>query len=282
MLSQSSFPSYAMKFSFCPIFNCGYFWWISSEVNHVPILMGDPNAFLTAIQDLLEVCKNHVGPGLIEEFDWSNLRDIVTHEEKQLAKKVRDLSNLDQNLHLLPDYHRRVEVLKVLSFIEEDETVKIKVASLVRFFVLAADELILSELILDNILRDYEPAEIVALLSAFVFQEKRASEPFLTLRLKQGIETRKEIAVRVAEVQRQCGLPVAVDEVRTAFNEITELTDVLEGSIVRCIVRLDETCRDVRNAARIIGDTSLYHKMEEASEAIKRDIVFAASLYHSI
>jgi antiviral helicase SKI2 len=49
--------------------------------------------------------------------------------------------------------------------------------------------------------------------------------------------------------------------------------------IVRCIQRLDETLRDVRDAARIIGDPILYQKMGEASTAIKRDIVFAASLY---
>jgi antiviral helicase SKI2 len=35
----------------------------------------------------------------------------------------------------------------------------------------------------------------------------------------------------------------------------------------------------VRNAARIIGDATLYNKMEEAAVLIKRDIVFAASLY---
>lgn len=48
---------------------------------------------------------------------------------------------------------------------------------------------------------------------------------------------------------------------------------------MRCIQRLDEVLKDVRNAARIIGDPTLYQKMEEASTAIKRDIVFAASLY---
>jgi superfamily II RNA helicase len=36
----------------------------------------------------------------------------------------------------------------------------------------SADELVLTELILENVLADFEPAEIVALLSAFVFQEK--------------------------------------------------------------------------------------------------------------
>ena len=65
----------------------------------------------------------------------------------------------------------------------------------------------------------------------------------------------------------------------TSFADICQLTDVLEGSIVRCITRLDETCRDVRNAARVIGDPKLYQDMIAASELIKRDIVFAASLY---
>ena len=77
------------------------------------------------------------------------------------------------------------------------------------------------------------------------------------------------------------------------------LTDVAEGTIVRVITRLDETCREVRDAARVIGDAELFKKMEEAQNKIKRDsecklginrrvddddqaviaVVFAASLY---
>lgn len=60
-----------------------------------------------------------------------------------------------------------------------------------------------------------------------------------------------------------------------------ELTEAQEGIIVRCIQRLDETCKDVRTAAKIVGDPSLYEKMEETSASIRRDIVFAASLYTS-
>nr|CAD7444207.1 unnamed protein product [Timema bartmani] len=63
------------------------------------------------------------------------------------------------------------------------------------------------------------------------------------------------------------------------FAQIMELTDVQEGIIVRCIQQLNETLRDVRDAAHIIGCPILKQKMEEASNAIKRDIVFAASLY---
>lgn len=49
------------------------------------------------------------------------------------------------------------------------------------------------------------------------------------------------------------------------------LTDVAEGTVVRVISRLDETCREVRDAARVIGDTELFKKMEEAQTKIKRD-----------
>lgn len=65
------------------------------------------------------------------------------------------------------------------------------------------------------------------------------------------------------------------------FSEIIQLTDVQEGIIVRCIQRLDELIRDVKDAARIIGNPVLGKKMEDASACIKRDIVFAASLYTS-
>ena len=74
---------------------------------------------------------------------------------------------------------------------------------------------------------------------------------------------------------------VVVETFKLPFKDICTLTLVPEGTIVRTIVRLDETCREVRNAARIIGDPSLHKKMEAASMMIKRDIVFASSLYVS-
>lgn len=63
------------------------------------------------------------------------------------------------------------------------------------------------------------------------------------------------------------------------FHQIAQLTDVQEGTIVRAITRLDETCREVRDAARIIGDAELYQKMESCQTKIRRDVIFAASLF---
>lgn len=63
------------------------------------------------------------------------------------------------------------------------------------------------------------------------------------------------------------------------FAHIMGMTEVQEGIIVRCIQRLDELLKDVRTAAGIVGNPELRTMMEEASKLIRRDIVFAASLY---
>ncbi|RUP46089.1 NUC185 domain-containing protein [Jimgerdemannia flammicorona] len=220
----------------------------------------------------------------------------LVHKQWLLKDQIEVLKRTisDQNLELLPDYYQRIEVLKRLNFIDVNGTVQLK--GRVACEINSADELILTELILENILADFEPAEIVALLSCFVFQEKKASEPNLTPKLTKGKEIILGIAERIAKEQYSCGLDVSPDDYihglkfglveavyewarGMSFKHITELTDVLEGSIVRCITRLDETLREVKGASKMIGDSKLYKKMEEAEENIKRDIVFATSLY---
>ena len=110
--------------------------------------------------------------------------------------------------------------------------------------------------------------------------------------LEQGRDAILAIAERVGRVQdrwkvanfssgsgsgRAGGLNFGLCEVvwewakGTSFEEITKLTDVAEGTIVRVITRLDETCREVRDAARVIGDAGLFKKMEDAQARIKRD-----------
>jgi antiviral helicase SKI2 len=105
------------------------------------------------------------------------------------------------------------------------------------------------------------------------------------------------IALKLGQLQANCGMDITPEDYvfesinwgmmqvvylwaqGKNFSDICLCTNVLEGSIVRCIMRLDETCHDVRNAARVIGDAALYEKMERASELIKRDIIFTASLW---
>ncbi|KAI9307273.1 NUC185 domain-containing protein [Cunninghamella echinulata] len=277
----------------------------------------------------IEVLANDVQNGNVPEFDWQKIKDIefqemlntknsllkrlrvefqcakcpdlndhyaLMHAYKQLSGQIDTLKLTisDQNLELLPDYQQRIKVLQQLNYIDEQGTVQLK--GRVACEINSADELLLTELVLDNVFAEFEPAEVVAILSAFVFQERGASEPKLTPKLIKAKEIVLTYARKVAQIQADCGLPISVEDYINGlkfglvevvyewarglpFKHITDLTDVLEGSIVRCISRLDETCREVMSAARMVGDTNLYKKMEQAEEDIKRDIVFAASLY---
>ena len=67
-----------------------------------------------------------------------------------------------------------------------------------------------------------------------------------------------------------------------SFKEICEHNmpaGVMEGDVVRSINRLEQACQDLMSAARVMGNTDLFEQFEEASKLIKRDIVFAGSLY---
>ncbi|KAJ6002487.1 hypothetical protein N7451_005034 [Penicillium sp. IBT 35674x] len=241
---------------------------------------------------IIQSCHCLSCPHFLKHFE-------MQHDEWQIKENISQLKQLmsDQNLQLLPDYEQRIHVLRELGFVDEQSRVQLK--GKVACEIHSADELVLTELILENVLAEFEPAEIVALLSAFVFQEKTDNVPTLTPRLEAGQKTIIRIAEKVNDFQvlhqviqssedsndfasePRFGLAEVVYEWAKgmSFNRITDLTDVMEGTIVRCITRLDETCREVKNAAKLVGDPTLYTKMQAAQELIKRDVIFAASLY---
>lgn len=138
---------------------------------------------------------------------------------------------------------------------------------------------------------DFEPAEIVALLSCFVYEGRTQEDepPLITPRLEKGKARILEIAEKLLKVyvEKQVLLTQEeedfVESKRFAlvnvvyewanglsFNEIMQISVEAEGTIVRVITRLDEICREVKNAALIIGDSTLHLKMAEAQERSKR------------
>jgi len=227
------------------------------------------------------------------EDQWSKIEkeQRVKHEIEKLRFQ---LSN--DNLALMPEFQTRVKILKALRYIDENNTVLLK-GRVARELNTVKDELISTELILENTLTDLPPEEIVAILSCLIFELKTENEPRLTESL-QGTKKRVvALTEKLLQMQLDMGLDVNPrDYMRNVnfglvevvyewargmpFSDITQLTDVAEGSIVRTITRLDETCKEIRNAARIIGNSVLFSKTEEASRLIKRDIVFATSLYY--
>lgn len=141
----------------------------------------------------------------------------LIHGQKVLQRHIENLKLAisDQNLDLIPDYEQRIEVLQDLKFVDKNCTVLLKgrvacevcpVVSKICMYlnhskINSANELILTELILENTLAGYEPEEVVALLSCFVFQEKTDVEPVLSTKLTTGRDAILEIADEVCKIQ---------------------------------------------------------------------------------
>ncbi|KAJ0987857.1 hypothetical protein J5N97_006213 [Dioscorea zingiberensis] len=257
------------------------------------------------LKELVLVEKYHKYNGILQKMSENKCHGCMRLEEHITLQMERrrhkeEVNALkfqmsDEALKQMPDFQGRIDVLKEIHCIDSDLVVQIK--GRVACEMNSGEELICTECLFDNQLDDLEPEEAVALMSAFVFQQKNTSEPSLTPKLAHAKKRLYETAIRLGELQAQ--LKVAVDPEEyakenlkfglvevvyewakgTPFADICELTDVPEGMIVRTIVRLDETSREFKNAASIMGNSALYRKMEAASNAIKRDIVFAASLY---
>ncbi|CAK7896068.1 antiviral helicase Ski2p [[Candida] anglica] len=256
-----------------------------------------------SLHELLEQ-KKLIGPKLLE-IEAFNCDSFKTHyyelyKQDHLKSEIASLQRLisDENLELLPDYEQRLDVLQELGFIDHNHNVVLK--GRVACEVNSGWELVVTELVLDNFLGDFEPEEIVALLSCFVYEGRTNEEedPCITPRLERGKQRILTIVEKLMKVYTDNQVTLTSDEEEflerkrfalvnvvyewargMSFKEIMEMSVEAEGTIVRVITRLDEICREVRNAALIVGDSTLHAKMTEAQERIKRDIVFCASLY---
>lgn len=234
----------------------------------------------------------HSCPGTPPQFALVRSEALLRRRVEVLA---HDLS--DANLQQLPEFHQRVIVLRDLGYVDpSDDTVTLKGRAACEINS-TQDELVATEAVFRGLLAGLSPEEAVALMSALVFQERSDVEPTLPPGLAQARKDLADLVTQLADAQTARGLPIAADEYArmvlhpglmevvyewargTPFSVITGLTDVMEGSIVRSMVRLDQCCRELMDAARVMGDTALFQKMQAASAAIKRDVVFAASLY---
>ncbi|XP_061115503.1 exosome RNA helicase MTR4 [Conger conger] len=211
--------------------------------------------------------------------------DIKT--AKRELKKARTVLQMDE-------LKCRKRVLRRLGFATSSDVIEMK--GRVACEISSADELLLTEMIFNGLFNDLTAEQATALLSCFVFQENASEMPKLTEQLAGPLRQMQECAKRIAKVSAEAKLdvdeetylntfrPHLMDVVYTwangsSFSQICKMTDVFEGSIIRCMRRLEELLRQMCQAAKAIGNTELENKFAEGITKIKRDIVFAASLY---
>ncbi|XP_034129400.1 exosome RNA helicase MTR4 isoform X2 [Drosophila guanche] len=202
-------------------------------------------------------------------------------------KAARSLLQMEELKH-------RKRVLRRMGYCKPGDVIEFK--GRVACELSSADELLMTEMIFNGVFNDLSAPQAVALLSCFVCDEKSQEAPKSATELSGPLRSMQDLARRIAKVSSECKLeldadsyvdkfkPFLMDVVLawckgSSFLAVCKMTDIFEGSIIRCMRRLEELLRQMCQASKTIGNTDLENKFSEGIRLLKRDIVFAASLY---
>ncbi|KAJ3052914.1 Exosome RNA helicase MTR4, partial [Rhizophlyctis rosea] len=229
-------------------------------------------------------------PALPELYDLYNTKLNLQQKIKQTKKEIQAAESVLQ----LDELKNRMRVLRRLGYTIPEGVIDMK--GRVACEISAGDELVLTEMLTGNVFASMGVEQIVAVLSCFTFGEKGDEVQKLRDELAGPLRDLQAVARRIAQVSKDCKLPLDEEEYIQSFrhelmdvtyawckgakfSDIVKMTDAFEGSIIRSMRRLEELLRQLVNAAKIMGNGELENKFAEGITKIKRDIVFAASLY---
>ncbi|XP_026194047.1 exosome RNA helicase MTR4 [Cyclospora cayetanensis] len=245
------------------------------------------------------------------------------HRRMQMESRLRHIrTELDaQKETAIKDSLRSMRrVLHRLGFLEGEDVVTLK--GRVACEVSTADELLASELLFSNALKDLTPEELCAVLSCLVCHEKHDEPEPTEPRLLAGVQKVREVARYIARVFVECGyvwgsgppseeqqlqlqqqqqlqeekeveaVEAYVNNFKHAlvsltygwasgksFASLIRNTSLYEGTVIRCMRRLEELLRQLACAAKAIGNEELEVKCVSAIRQLRRGIIFSSSLY---
>lgn len=250
-----------------------------------------------ALEDELAQLRSKVagdGSDAVRAFDDAC---ALYAQRVSLDNKVRELKKTVRRANemiLTSELKSMKRVLRRLGFTNADDVVEVK--GRVACEISAGDELLMTEMIFRGAFAELTPQQVVALLSCFVTETHKPDKGAPPVALAPAYRALQDDARRIAGVMNECKLDISVDEYVDGFSfsliepvlawaegqsfaAVCKLTDQFEGAIIRVLRRLEEILRQATAAAKSIGNEELVDKFTKASDCIKRDIVFAASLY---
>lgn len=273
---------------------------------NVPLLtsahMGADDAQLTKLQTQLANLQTQLDnnilaqsptPELLAEFEQYKKKAGL---EVQLEQVKGELAGMGKAV-FSEELKQMMRVLRRLDYIDKDNIILRKARVACEITTTDENEILLTELLFKGVLNSMETEMIVALLSCLVNVHRTPDGFSLPQEFEQPLKDLNEIVTRIATVSAESGLMQensSVEKVLPSLMEVTyqwakgakfvdlvSNTTAYEGEIVRMMRRLEEMLRQLASAARspAIGSIELHDKFLKGIQLIKRDIVFASSLY---
>ncbi|KAF8362544.1 hypothetical protein PRIPAC_89467 [Pristionchus pacificus] len=215
-----------------------------------------------------------------------------TNAELELKQMRKELRKKKEDIRTGTELFRRKELLLKLGYIDDNNELKAK--GRIAACISTGDELLLTELLVSGELEKVSNGEIAAILSCFVCDE--ASGTRVSRDLDQHHKMIQRFARKIAGMINKTGQELVegeyVDGFKSSMMEVTrqwvksvgfgtlmKSTDLYEGTIIRCLRRLEELLKEMSAAADVIDNKKLKGTFDDIRSAIRRDIVFASSLY---
>jgi antiviral helicase SKI2 len=200
----------------------------------------------------------------------------------------------------MDDYVAKVKIFMQYGYFDRQMNMQSK--GRVADEIQSTDKIITTELLYSGMLNKLTNEECVALFSVLVSNVKAGpkcqpcvetlSENFneALLFLDATCDRLIEIESQYSVVDTDCDKDKRLNyyfyelihawATKTPFLEVVKASPGLdEGTIVRMVNCVERMTQHIKAAARVMGDSKLSQRMEECSVLIKRDIIFAPSLY---
>lgn len=217
------------------------------------------------------------------------------HMKERVDEILKDLRENEYDNIMQKELQGMRKVLNVLDYTDENSIVQLK--GRIACEISTSDELLITELLFNNVFfQELKIEYIVAILSSLLYDEKCLDSKLEDAILATGYDNILDVAKMILKISLESGLNIDTTLYMSRFKpqimpiilkwskgenfaSILENTSFYEGSVIRCLRRLEELLRQVACATKSIGNDDLEKKIKEGISLIKRGIVFTPSLY---
>ncbi|KAJ1615084.1 Mtr4p like SKI family SFII helicase [Cryptosporidium canis] len=217
------------------------------------------------------------------------------HLKDRVDEISKDLRENEYDTIMQKELQGMRKVLNSLDYTDKNNIVQLK--GRVACEISTSDELLVTELLFNNIFfQELKVEYIVAILSSLLYDEKGSDSKLEDTTLATGYDNIMDVAKMILKVSSESGLNIDPEQYMNRFRpqimpiilkwsmgesfaSILENTSFYEGSVIRCLRRLEELLRQVASATKSIGNDDLEKKLKEGISLIRRGIVFTPSLY---
>ena len=268
-----------------------------APLNWTKVLSTSDFEFAQAAHDLVSIYNS------IKESPCMNCSMLKPHldtymkEQDLLArKKDCEIKMHDESLAFKPLLDSHLDVLIFKEYITDDNVLLLK--GRVSIEINSINEILGTEVLFAGVFDPLTPEECASAVSIFCCEGIVGIGDAILYppHIPEALEEIIDIGNELEQIMCDFGIYTAEDFVEKninpilcqtvydwacglSFSKTMSTTQIAEGTVVRVINRVNESLKDLANAAKLIGSMSLSEKFDKAAELVKRGIIFASSLY---